>query len=84
MSEIPNFEEFLNEDKEPINEAAKSLVSYYSNSNKSVKELAKKIESILEPNRYHIGIGDYDKLVDLINDLAHQHAIEYSDNKRPW
>ena len=82
MSEIPNFEEFLNEDKEPINEGIDSLAHYYSNSDKSIQDAAKKIDAILNKEIKSDSIKK--EILDLITDMVEEYAVEYHDNARPW
>jgi hypothetical protein len=82
MSEIPNFEEFLNEDKEPINEGVNSLDHYYSNSDKSIRESAKKIDAILNKEIKSSSVKK--EILYLITELVEDYAVEYHDNARPW
>ena len=83
MENLPNFDEFLNEDEKPLNEGIdKGLDYYYSNSEKPVRERAKKIDAIL--NKEIKSDTTKKALLDLIKEIIEDYAIEYHDNARPW
>jgi len=79
MKKIPNFNEFLNEDVNPLNEGVASLDSYYKNSEKSVRESAKKIDAILNKEIKSDSIKK--ALLDLITDMVEEYAFEFADNR---
>lgn len=80
MEKLPEFNEFLNEGT--LNEGVASLDSYYSNSDKSIREYAKKIDAIL--NQEIKSLSTKKEIIDLITELVDEYASEYADNKRPW
>jgi hypothetical protein len=82
MEKIPNFNEFLNEDVNPLNEGVASLDSYYKNSEKSIRDSAKKIDAIL--NKEIKSDSTKKEILDLITDMIEDYAVEYHDNARPW
>ncbi len=65
--------------KTKLNESIESLSSYYSNSNKDVKTLAKTLDTMLQT---HIGgIGEeYGKILHAITELVDEYAMEYNEN----
>jgi hypothetical protein len=65
MKHTKLFEEFLN--KETINESM-SLTSYYKNSDKDVKDVAKKIDAIIDASISNV--QQKNDLLDLITDLT--------------
>lgn len=75
MKNLNTYEEFLNE-------GVASLDSYYSNSEKSVREHAKKIDAILNKEIKSDSIKK--EILDLITELVDEYAVEYHDNARPW
>ena len=52
-----------------VNESSMSLTQYYKNSDKSVKEVAKQIDAIIDTAKFTQSSGK-DKLLDLITDLT--------------
>ena len=72
MKNILDFEEFLNE-------GVASLDSYYKNSEKSVRDSAKKIDAIL--NKEIKSDATKKELLDLITDMVEEYAVEYADNR---
>ena len=80
MKNLNTFEEFLNEDEKPLNEGIdKGLDYYYSNSEKPVRERAKKIDAIL--NKEIKSDTTKKALLDLIKEIIEDYAIEYADNR---
>lgn len=65
-----------------VNEGVASLDSYYSNSEKSIRESAKKIDAIL--NKEIKSNATKKEILDLITELVEDYAVEYHDNARPW
>lgn len=65
-----------------INEGVASLDSYYKNSDKSVRDSAKKIDAILNKEIKSDAIKK--EILDLITDMVEEYAIEFHDNARPW
>ena len=82
MENLPNFDEFLNEDEKPLNEGVASLDSYYSNAEKHVRESAKKIDAII--NKEIKSDATKKALLDLITEMVEDYAVEYADNRRSW
>ena len=75
MKNLPDYNEFLNE-------GIDSLAHYYSNSDKSIKEAAKKIDAILNKEIKSAIIKK--EILDMITELVDEYAVEYHDNARPW
>ena len=71
MKHTKLFEDFLN--KETINESM-SLASYYKNSDKDVKDVAKKIDAIIDANISNV--QQKNELLDLITDLTDAYHID--------
>ena len=71
MKHTKLFEEFLN--KETINESM-SLTSYYKNSDKDVKDVAKKIDAIIDASISNV--QQKNDLLDLITDLTDAYHID--------
>ena len=65
-----------------VNEGVASLDSYYKNSEKSVRDSAKKIDAIL--NKEIKSDSTKKEILDLITDMVEEYAVEYHDNARPW
>ncbi len=82
MKNIPEFNEFLNENDESINEGIASLANYFSNSEKDVIDIAKKIDAIL--NKEIKSASAKKEILELISDLTNDYAVEYHDNARPY
>ena len=72
MKNLNTYEEFLNE-------GVASLDSYYKNSEKSVRDSAKKIDAIL--NKEIKSDATKKELLDLITDMVEEYAVEYADNR---
>jgi hypothetical protein len=70
MNRIHTFESFSTNNKETINESGESLVSLLADASPEVKALAAEIQKMLEPARYKIGIGYYDKVMQNIAAIA--------------
>ena len=70
MDHIHTFESFSTNNKETLNESGESLVSLLTDASPEVKELAKDIEKMLEPARFKIGTGYYDKVMQSIAAIA--------------
>ncbi len=79
MKNLPNFKEFLNEDEKLLNEGVASLDSYYKNSEKDVRESAKKIDAILNKEIKSDSVKK--ELLDLITDMVEEYAFEFADNR---
>jgi hypothetical protein len=62
-----------------VNEGVASLDSYYKNSEKSVRESAKKIDAIL--NKEIKSDATKKELLDLITDMVEEYAFEFADNR---
>ncbi len=75
MKNLNTYEEFLNE-------GVASLDSYYKNSDKSIRDSAKKIDAILNKEIKSDSIKK--EILDLITDMVEEYAVEYHDNARPW
>jgi len=69
-------EDFSINDKEQLNEAGESLTSLLADASPKVKALAAEIEKMLEPQRFKIGIGYYDKVMQNIAAIAKSVANE--------
>ena len=63
-----------------INEGVASLDSYYKNSEKSVRDSAKKIDAIL--NKEIKSDSTKKEILDLITDMVEEYAVAYSDNQK--
>jgi hypothetical protein len=70
MKHLHTFESFSANGEEHLNEAGESLTSLLSDASPEVKALAKDIEKMLEPARFKIGIGYYDKVMQSIAAIA--------------
>jgi hypothetical protein len=68
MENVQSFEQFIGESS--INEGAESLVDLLADAKPEVKKLAAEIENMLEPQRFKIGIGYYDKVMKNIAEIA--------------
>ena len=79
MKNLPNFNEFLNEDEKLLNEGVASLDNYYKNSEKDVRESAKKIDAIL--NKEIKSDATKKELLDLITDMVEDYATEYANER---
>ena len=82
MKHINTFEDFVNEGENPLNEGVASLDSYYRNADKSVRDLAKQIDVIL--NKEIKSDATKKEILDLITDMVEEYAVEYHDNAGPW
>jgi hypothetical protein len=62
-----------------LNESIESLSSYYSNSNKDIRTLAKTLDAMLQE---HIGeIGEkYGEILYTITELVDEYAMEHHEN----
>jgi len=76
MKHTKLFEEFLN--KETINESM-SLTSYYKNSDKDVKDVAKKIDAIIDASISNV--QQKNDLLDLITDLTDAYHIDMREEE---
>lgn len=72
----------LNTYVEFLNEGIDTLANYYSNSDKSIQDAAKKIDAILNKEIKSASVKK--EILDLITDLVEEYAVEYHDNARPW
>ena len=70
MKHIHTFENFSANSEEHLNEAGASLASLLADASPEVKTLAAEIEKMLEPARFKIGIGYYDKVMQNIAAIA--------------
>jgi hypothetical protein len=70
MKHLHTFENFSANNEEHLNEAGDSLVSLLADASPEVKELAAEIEKMLEPARYKIGTGYYNKVMQNIAAIA--------------
>lgn len=68
MENVQSFEQFIGESS--INEGEVSLVELLADAKPEVKKLAAQIEKMLEPQRYKIGIGYYDMVMQNIAEIA--------------
>jgi hypothetical protein len=65
--------------KTKLNESIESLSSYYSNSNKEVKTLAKTLDAMLQTHMGGIG-EEYGKILYTITELADEYAMKYNED----
>jgi hypothetical protein len=65
--------------KTKLNESIESLSSYYSNSNKEVKTLAKTLDAMLQTHMGGIG-EEYGKILYTITELVDEYAMKYNED----
>jgi hypothetical protein len=64
--------------KTQLNENIESLSSYFSNSNKDVRTLAKTLDAMLQEHIGEIG-EEYSKILYAITELVDEYAMEYHE-----
>lgn len=82
MKNLPTFKKFINENEEPLNEGVASLYSYYKDYDKSITDVAKKLDAVINKEIKSDAVKK--EILDLITDLVDEYAFEFADNKRPW
>ncbi len=64
--------------KAQLNENIESLSSYFSNSNKDIRTLAKTLDAMLQEHIGEIG-EEYGKILHTITELIDEYAMEYHE-----